>query len=91
MIQRQVAAVLSPVQDIRSLVAALTPILRDHGHALNQIINGFLAFEVVLTGDLPAAGAAMDGRLLIEDVGAGNRNLVFYIDGLRFRLTGSGF
>lgn len=37
---------------------------------------------VVLTADLPAAGAAMNGRFLIEDTGAG-LNLVAYGNGLR--------
>ena len=44
MIQRQVAAVLSPVQDIRSLVAALTPILRDHGFMINEVIKETTAY-----------------------------------------------
>ncbi len=44
--------------------------------------------EVIATADLPAAAAAQDGRLVIEDVAAGDRNLVFYAQGQRFRLDG---
>lgn len=44
--------------------------------------------EVVATASLPAAGAANDGRILIEDVGAGDRNLIIYAGGQRFRIDG---
>jgi len=43
---------------------------------------------VVATGSLPAAGAANDGKILIEDNGAGDRNLVIYGGGQRFRIDG---
>lgn len=43
---------------------------------------------VVATADLPAAAAAQDGKLVIEDGGAGNRNLVLYGGGERFRVDG---
>lgn len=44
--------------------------------------------NVVATGSLPAAAAAMDGTMLIEDAGAGNRNLIIYAGGERFRIDG---
>jgi hypothetical protein len=44
--------------------------------------------DVVATASLPAASAAMDGRVLIEDAGAGDRNVVIYVAGQRFRLDG---
>jgi hypothetical protein len=43
---------------------------------------------VVATANLPAAAATMDGRILIEDAGAGNRNLIVYAGGQRFRIDG---
>jgi len=49
---------------------------------------GFLATDVVLTASLPAAATAQDGRILIEDGGAGNRNLIIYAGGERFRIDG---
>lgn len=44
--------------------------------------------SVVATASLPAAGAAEDGRILIEDNGTGDRNLVVYAGGQRFRIDG---
>jgi len=44
--------------------------------------------EVVLTADLPAASTDMDGRIIIEDGGAGDRNLIVYAGGQRFRIDG---
>lgn len=43
---------------------------------------------VIATANLPAAGADQDGRVVIEDAGAGDRNLVFYAEGERFRVDG---
>lgn len=43
---------------------------------------------VIPTASLPAAGAGQDGRLLIEDAGTGDRNLVVYAGGQRFRIDG---
>jgi hypothetical protein len=54
---------------------------------VNTFVNG-LKVDVVATGSLPAAGASMDGRVLIENVGAGDRNLIIYAGGERFRLDG---
>jgi hypothetical protein len=44
--------------------------------------------NVVVTGSLPIAAAAMDGTLIIEDGGAGDRNLIVYAGGQRFRIDG---
>lgn len=44
--------------------------------------------DVVPTADLPAAGPSEDGRILIEDAGAGDRNLIIYAGGQRFRIDG---
>ncbi len=44
--------------------------------------------HVVATANLPAAATAMDGRMLIEDAGAGNRNLIIYAGAQRFRIDG---
>lgn len=50
--------------------------------------GGKLHLPVVLTANLPAAGAVEDGSLLIEDGGAGNRNLILYSNGERYRIDG---
>jgi hypothetical protein len=47
--------------------------------------------NVLLTANLPAAGAGQDGRIIIEDQGAGTLALVIYGAGVRFRLTGAAF
>lgn len=44
--------------------------------------------EVIATASLPAAGAVQDGRIVIEDVAAGDRNLIIYAGGQRFRIDG---
>jgi PIN domain nuclease of toxin-antitoxin system len=43
---------------------------------------------VIATASLPAAGEDQDGRLVIEDAGAGDRNLIVYAGGQRFRIDG---
>jgi hypothetical protein len=50
--------------------------------------NGRTKLPVVATASLPAAGATEDGRLLIEDAG-GVGNLIFYVDGARYRVAGT--
>jgi hypothetical protein len=47
-----------------------------------------LRSPVIATASLPAAGAANDGRVVIEDNGTGDRNLVIYAGGQRFRIDG---
>jgi hypothetical protein len=49
---------------------------------------GGIDTRVVATGSLPAAGASMDGHVLIEDNGTGDRNLIIYAGGQRFRIDG---
>ena len=63
----------------------------DTAIASNQITDKRVVLEVspvVATASLPAASAAMDGRILIEDAGAGNRNLIVYAGAQRFRIDG---
>lgn len=43
---------------------------------------------VIATASLPAAAAREDGRIVVEDGGAGNRNLVIYGGAQRFRIDG---
>lgn len=51
-------------------------------------VAGRTHVSVVATASLPAAGAAEDGRVLIEDAAAGDRNLIIYAGGQRFRIDG---
>ena len=53
-------------------------------------MNGQVGFKcpVVATGNLFGAGADHDGSVVIEDAGAGNRNLIIYAGGERFRIDG---
>lgn len=44
--------------------------------------------KVVATASLPTAASSMDGTLIIEDGGPGDRNLVIYAGGQRFRIDG---
>jgi hypothetical protein len=43
---------------------------------------------VVATASLPAGATAMNGQILIENAGAGDRNLIVYAGGQRFRIDG---
>lgn len=53
-----------------------------------QTFSAGLAARVVATASLPAAGASMDGEILIEDNGTGDRNLIVYAGTQRFRIDG---
>mgnify|MGYP001614191150 CR=1 FL=1 len=44
--------------------------------------------RIVATASLPAAGASMNGTILIENVAAGDQNLVFYANSERYRVDG---
>lgn len=44
--------------------------------------------EVLATSELPPPGASQAGKLVIEDAGAGDGNLVFYTNSERFRIDG---
>lgn len=46
------------------------------------------ALRTVATASLPAAAAALDGTLLIENAGAGDQNLIVYANGGRYRIDG---
>jgi Endopolygalacturonase len=43
---------------------------------------------VIATASLPAAATQHNGRLVIEDNGAGDRNMIVYAGGQRFRIDG---
>jgi len=82
----------------QSLVLVLVPTrpdqLRDYLRRQIEVIRDELNFAfqgattVIATASLPAAGSAQDGRVVIEDVGAGDRNLILYAGGQRFRIDG---
>jgi hypothetical protein len=55
--------------------------------AVSQFLGG-LKVDVIATASLPAAGTVQNGRVLIEDAGAGDRNLILYAGGQRFRIDG---
>ena len=44
--------------------------------------------QVIATASLPAAGSTMNGAIIIEDAGAGDRNLIIYAGAQRFRIDG---
>jgi hypothetical protein len=62
--------------------------VRDVHIARDLATAGRTKISVVATASLPAAGATEDGRILIEDAGAGDRNVVIYAGGQRFRIDG---
>ncbi len=57
--------------------------LRDGGANLIETDVG-----VIATALLPSAATAQNGQIVIEDAGAGDRNLVIYAGGQRFRIDG---
>lgn len=61
---------------------------RDVHIARDLKVAGRTHVSVVATASLPAAGAAEDGRVLIEDAAAGDRNFIIYAGGQRFRIDG---
>lgn len=44
--------------------------------------------RTVATASLPAAGASMNGTILLENAGAGTQNLILYASGERHRISG---
>lgn len=59
------------------------------GQQLGAAGNQWRVFnQVVAAADLPAGGPTMNGVILIEDGGGGNRNLVFYTNDGRYRVAG---
>ena len=55
---------------------------------INATVSGRMKIPVVLTASLPAAAAAQDNMILIEDGGVGDRNVIIYAGGQRFRIDG---
>lgn len=51
-------------------------------------ISASAKIPIVATSDLPAASTAMNGTILIEDNGTGNRNIIIYAGSQRFRIDG---
>ena len=43
---------------------------------------------IIATRSLPDASPSMDGTVIIEDAGPGNRNMIIYAGGQRFRIQG---
>jgi hypothetical protein len=59
-----------------------------NGNFYTGIPNGRAKTHVVATGSLPAANALWDGYMILEDAGAGDRNLIIYAGAQRFRIDG---
>lgn len=51
-------------------------------------VDDIVRAPVIARASLPAAGTGEDGRLIIDDNGAGDRNLMIYAGGQRFRIDG---
>ncbi len=51
-------------------------------------ISDIRRLPVIATASLPAASTAQDGRAIIENNGTGDRNLIIYAGGQRFRIDG---
>ena len=47
-----------------------------------------LKVDVVPTASLPGPGTSMNGRVLIENYGAGDKNLILYAGNKRYRING---
>ncbi len=59
------------------------------GNGRVKVANGGkVHIPVIATASLPAAAAAEDGSIVIEDNGTGDRNLIIYAGGQRFRIDG---
>lgn len=65
--------------------AAMTTVFSFDAYGLNL---KSAKVDVIATASLPPPSADNDGRLVIEDAGAGNRNLILYGGGERFRIDG---
>ncbi len=59
--------------------------IRGYGADLGE---GNSPVDIIATANLPAAAVAQNGRIIIEDNGAGDRNLILYAGGERFRIDG---
>ncbi len=56
--------------------------------AINDNIG---SLEVVVTASIPSAGSDQDGKIVIEDAGTLDCNLIVYKGGQRYRFVGSLF
>lgn len=52
------------------------------------VVNGNPTFDTLVTASLPVPSAAQNGRLVLEDNGAGDQNLILYSGNQRFRIDG---
>lgn len=69
--------------DIQSIIG----VINDLELALNRWFSR-PDLPVVLTANLPTAANARAGLILIEDAGAGAKNLIIYAGGERHRING---
>jgi len=74
--------------DLRRVAGTLEVAGTDYASSSGTITMLRNYTRVVATGSLPAAGAVKDGTFIIEDVAAGDRNLILYAGGQRFRIDG---
>jgi len=74
-----------PTQTGKDLGAAAT---RWDGFLQDLDVSGTAKIPIVATSSLPAASASMNGVILIEDNGAGDRNIIIYAGSQRFRIDG---
>ena len=77
-------------QIVNTLSTGIAPfVVSSRTPVVNLRVEGV---DIVATGSLPAAGASQDGKVIIENVGAGDQNLIIYSNGQRFRINGgTGF
>ena len=76
-------------QGFASQTADLQEWQASNGSVLSFVdASGRHHMPVVATGSLPAAATAMNGAVIIEDAGAGDRNLIIYAGSQRFRIDG---
>ena len=60
----------------------------DYDVPAGTILSDMARMPMLATADLPSAASAMDQYAIIDDAGAGNRNLILYAGGQRFRIDG---
>ena len=76
-----------PWRDSRAVLTA--PAMRTSFRDTQRQMKSYVdKRDVIATADLPAADASQDGKIIIEDAGAGDRNLIIYAGGQRFRIDG---
>jgi len=60
----------------------------DYDVPTGTVLSEVARHPILATADLPSAASSMNGTLYIEDAGAGDRNLILYAGGQRFRIDG---